>query len=225
MKVIEGTIEEQIDLVEKFVMNNIQRSAWLEEGKTQRTEKWEYPLNALREAVTNAICHRDYESTSNVQVRIFDDRIEVWNPGNLPEGWTIATLKKKHESKPKNPLIAKLFFMIRRIEQWGTGTTEMIKETIKYGLPEPIFEDTKTSIIVTFRKFKFDEGILKELNERQMRAVEYIKAKGKITTKEYIKLTETPLRTARRDLLDLKDKKIIEFVGAAKTGYYRFVAL
>jgi len=63
----------------------------------------------------NAICHRNYESTSNVQVRIFDDRIEVWNPGSLPEGWTVEKLKQKHESVPKNPLIADQFFLIKYI--------------------------------------------------------------------------------------------------------------
>ncbi|MBU4369920.1 putative DNA binding domain-containing protein [Patescibacteria group bacterium] len=222
MKVIDGAIYEQVDLVEKFVLNNIKKSAWLVPGKVERVEKWEYPLNAIREAITNAICHRDYDSSSNMQVRIFDDRIEVWNPGSLPEGWTVDTLKKKHESKPKNPLIAKLFFMIKRIEQWGTGTNEMIRETVKHGLPEPVFEDTKTSIIVTFRKFIFDEEILKELNERQRKAIEYLKTKHKITTQEYVDLVKASIATAKRDLGDLKKKKIIKFIGSAKTGYYSF---
>jgi len=222
MKVIDGVIDEQVDSAEKFVLNNIKKSAWLVPGKVERVEKWEYPLNAIREALTNAICHRDYNSSSNVQVRILDDRIEVWNPGNLPEGWTVDTLKRKHESKPKNPLIAKLFFMIKKIEQWGTGTNEMIWETVKHGLPEPVFEDTKTSIIVTFRKFIFDEEILKELNERQKKAIEYLKTKHKITTQEYVDLTKTSIATTKRDLGDLKKKKIVKFVGSPKTGYYSF---
>lgn len=224
MKVIEGTIDDQIDLVEKFIMNNIKKSAWLTPGQVKRNEKWEYPLDALREAVTNAICHRDYSSTSNVQVRILDDRIEVWNPGSLPEGWTVETLKKKHESKPRNHLIAKLFFMIKNIEQWGTGTNEMIKETVKHGLPEPEFEDTGTSIVVTFRKLKLTEEILKGLNERQRKAIEFLKLHKKLTTSEYQEVINKPLVTAKRDLLDLKKKKIIEYVGSLKTGYYRLVS-
>lgn len=222
MKVIEGTIDEQIDLVEKFIMNNIRKSAWLVPGQVKRSEKWEYPLDALREAVTNAICHRDYSSTSNVQIRILDDRIEVWNPGNLPSGWTVEDLKKKHESKPRNHLIAKLFFMVKNIEQWGTGTLEMIKETVKHGLPEPDFEDTGTSIVVTFRKYKFRDELLDTLNERQKKTIEYLKNKQKITTQEYINLVKTSKVTAKRDLADLKKKKIIRFVGSLKTGYYLF---
>ncbi len=224
MKVIEGTIDEQIDLAEKFIMNNIKKSAWLTPGKVKRNEKWEYPLDALREAITNAICHRDYSSTSNVQVRIFDDRIEVWNPGNLPEGWTVATLKKQHESKPRNHLIAKLFFMVKNIEQWGTGTIEMIKETVKHGLPEPEFEDTGTSIVVMFKKFKLTEEILKGLNERQREAIEFLKLNKKLTTSEYQELVNKPLVTVKRDLIDLKKKKIIEYIGSLKTGYYRLVS-
>jgi len=224
MRVIEGTIDEQIDLAEKFIMNNIKKSAWLVPGQVKRSEKWEYPLDALREAVTNAICHRDYSSTSNVQVRILDDRIEVWNPGSLPEGWTVDTLKKKHESKPKNHLIAKLFFMVKNIEQWGTGTLEMIKETVKHGLPEPEFEDTGTSIVVTFRKYKLTEEVLKGLNQRQREAIEFLRLHKELTTSEYQERINKPLVTARRDLLDLKKKKIIEYTGSLKTGYYRLVS-
>ena len=106
-------------------MKNIRKAAWIEPGKVERREKWEYPIEAIREAITNAICHRDYKIASNVQIRIFDDRIEVWNPGTLPEGLTPESLKGKHESIPRNPLIAKMFFLINEIEQlvlikWST---------------------------------------------------------------------------------------------------------
>lgn len=85
----------------------------------------------------------------------FDDTIEVWNPGSLPDNWTVEKLKQKHESIPKNLLIANQFFLIKFIEKWGTGTNDMIKECLDWGLPEPEFEDTGTSIVVTFRKTKF----------------------------------------------------------------------
>jgi ATP-dependent DNA helicase RecG len=117
-----------------FVLEHTLLSAWLVPGKAEREERNEYPSDAIREAIVNAICHRDYESTGNVQVRIFDDRIEVWNPGSLPEGWTVEKLKQKHESIPKNPLIADQFFLIKFIEKWGTGTIEMVRRCVEWGL-------------------------------------------------------------------------------------------
>ena len=79
----------------------------------ERVETWEYPIDALREAVTNAICHRDYEECSNVQVRIFDDRVEIWGCGSLPEPLTVDDLKHSHRSILRNPLIGKCLFLIK----------------------------------------------------------------------------------------------------------------
>ena len=109
-------------------------------------------MNGKKEAITNAVVHRDYQTTSKTQVRIFDDRIGIWNPGRLPEGWSVETLKQKHESKPFNPILAKMFFLGGYIEEWGRGTVDMIEDTIEHGLPEPEFEDTSTAIVVTFKK-------------------------------------------------------------------------
>jgi ATP-dependent DNA helicase RecG len=111
-----------------------------EDGKIERQEKWEYPPKAVREALANALAHRDYRSSSKAQVRIFDDRVEFWNPGRLPEGWTVETLKEKHESKPFNPLIAKAFFWIKYIEEVGTGTNKIIEWCKDWGIAEPDFE-------------------------------------------------------------------------------------
>ena len=89
MKVFDGDVIGQVNKALNFVLEHTLLSAWLVPGKVEREERNEYPSDAIREAIVNAICHRDYESTGNVQVRIFDDRIEVWNPGGLPEGWTV----------------------------------------------------------------------------------------------------------------------------------------
>ena len=218
MKVFGRNILDQRDDVVEFIKEHIKLHAKIVE--MERAEKWEYPIEAIREAVTNAICHRDYSSTSNAQVRILDDRIEVWNPGNLPSGWTVENLKKKHESKPRNHLIAKLFFMVKNIEQWGTGTLEMIKETVKHGLPEPEFEDTGTSIVVTFRKSKFKEEYLEGLNERQVKAIDYLARHGKITSQKYISLTNVGERTARNDLSAMVNKGLLQKKGKTQGSYY-----
>jgi len=135
--------------------------------KIERQEKWEYPPDAVREAIVNAVCHRDYESTANIQIRIFDDKIEIWGCGPLPEPLTPADLKREHKSIPRNPLIAKCFFLIKYIEQWGTGTNRMIDKCLDYGLPEPLFEEIAGDFVVTCKKSHINNGILKELNERQ----------------------------------------------------------
>jgi len=139
MKVFGGNIINQRDDAVEFVKEHIKLHAKI--VGTERIEKWEYPIEAIREAITNAICHRNYKIASNVQVRIFDDRIEIWGCGPLPNPLRVEDLKKKHDSILRNPLIGKRFFLIKFIEQWGTGTNRIIKECLKHGLPEPLFEE------------------------------------------------------------------------------------
>ncbi len=221
MEVINGTLIEQVERVMNFVKRNLKMEATFDQG-TERKEKWEYPLLAVKEGVANAICHRDYSSNANVQIRIFDDRLEIWNPGSLPKGLTIDKLKGKHESKSKNKLIAKCFFLVKHIENWGTGTNRMIEWCLEHGLPEPEFEDTKTSFIVTMQKDIFTEEYLKSLNlnERQVKAVSYVKEKKEITRKQYEKLNNISKRTAIRDLNEISAKNILKEVGTTDDKKY-----
>lgn len=219
MKVFGGNVFDQRDNAIEFVKEHIKLHAKIVEA--ERAEKWEYPIDAVREAVTNAICHRDYGISSNVQIRIFDDRIEIWNPGTLLNGLTIEKLKGKHESILRNPLIGKCFFLIKFVEQWGTGTNRIIKETINHGLPEPIFEDTQSSFILIFRKYKISDEMLAELNERQRKAIDYLRAYGKITNKEYMQVNPNiTVRTAFNDLSGMVEKGIIKAAGEKKYRYY-----
>jgi ATP-dependent DNA helicase RecG len=139
MKVFGGNIIDQREDALEFVKEHIKLHAEIK--GTEREEKWEYPIEAIREAITNAICHRDYETASNVQIRIFDDRIEIWGCGLLPEPLTPEDLKREHKSILRNPQIGKSFFLIKFIEQWGTGTNRMIEQCLGHGLPEPLFEE------------------------------------------------------------------------------------
>jgi len=222
LRTVDGVVFDQLVETEKFVFNNIALSAWIEEGKIQRQERWEYPPKAIREALANAISHRDYETTSKVQVRIFDDRMEFWNPGMLPEGWTVETLKQVHESIPRNPSVAKQFFWVKYIEEVGTGTNKIIEWCIDWGLPEPEFEFTGTSLVVTLWKSKHNEAYLDTLglNERQRKAINYMKKHKKITSKEYAELFSITDRTARNDLKSLLDKKILIQRGTSKKLTY-----
>jgi ATP-dependent DNA helicase RecG len=127
LKVIEGDIIGQVAEAMAFVRRNTSMAVKID-GKLERTEHWEYPLDAIREAITNAVCHRDYASSGNVQVRIFDHSLVVSNPGGLPSDLTVEDLRKPHESRPRNKLVADAFFLIKYIEQFGTGTRRMIND-------------------------------------------------------------------------------------------------
>ncbi len=105
-KTIGGDAITLLEKAESFIYDHIPMKAWIEAGKLQRQEKWLYPPDAIREALANALAHRDYASPGKVQVRIFDDRLEIWNPGLLPPPLTVEKLKGKHDSIPRNPLIA-----------------------------------------------------------------------------------------------------------------------
>ena len=141
----------------------------------------------------------------------------------MPNGWTVEILKKRHESKPFNPLIAKVFFLMKYIEEVGTGTNKIIQWCKEWGLPEPDFEYTGTSLVVTFRKSRLTEEYLNTLNlsDRQKKAIDFLKDNKKITSKKYADLFRVTDRTARNDLRELINKKIIRRVGTSdKTSHY-----
>jgi len=222
LRTVGGDVFDQLIEAEKFIFNNIALSAWIEDGKIQRQERWEYPPKAIREALANAISHRDYETTSKVQVRIFDDRMEFWNPGRLPEGWTVETLRHVHESIPRNPAIAKQFFWVKYIEEVGTGTNKIIEWCIDWGLPEPEFEFTGTSLVVTFRKSRLTDEYLEQLglNDRQKRAVTHLKERGKIDRKTYCDICGVGKTVAHEELADMVNKELITMVGKGRGVYY-----
>lgn len=113
MKVMGGAVVGQIDQTELFIRDNIAKAAWMPKEMFEREESREYPPEAFREAVINAVCHRDYESSGNVQISISANSLEIMNPGLLPPTLTIESLKRRHSSKPRNRLIADLLFRIK----------------------------------------------------------------------------------------------------------------
>ena len=123
----------------------------------------------------------------------------------------------------RNPLIGKCFFLIKFIEEWGTGTNRIIEWCLKHGLPQPIFEEISGGLLVTLRKYRISEDELKKLNERQREAIEHLKVYKRISRSEYTKLTSCSERTAFRDLEELTKNKIIIRKGKGKTTYYELV--
>lgn len=205
LKVIEGDLVQQVEEAMAFVRRNTSMTAKIEGGALERKEHWEYPLDAVREGITNAICHRDYADSGNVLVKIFDGRLEVLNPGGLPAGLTVDDLRNPHESKPRNKLVADAFFLIKYIEQFGTGIGRMIEECRRAGAPEPQFECRPESFHIVFQKPVSLEARLAglKLSERQLKGIRHAQEHGGITRSEYEKVAGVPAATAKRDLSEL----------------------
>ncbi|MGO1245293.1 MAG: ATP-binding protein [Sphingobacterium sp.] len=146
------------------------------------------------------------------QIRVYDDNINVWNDGTLPAGISSEALKRPHRSNPRNPIIADVCFKGGLIDSWGSGTIKIIDTCKQAELPEPELLEQEGGFSVTLFKNKLTVEQLTKLglNERQLKAVEYVKEKGKITNKEYQELFKVARMTATRDLTELVDKAVFK---------------
>lgn len=139
-RLIEGSLIDQVDEVMDFIRKNI-NVRFVITGKPRRDEIWDYPLDALRESVINAICHRDYADNSDIQLKIHDHRLTIWNPGGLLPEMTIEELyNPNHSSKLRNKLIGQIFYDVGLIERYGSGIQKIIDACKEAGLPAPVFE-------------------------------------------------------------------------------------
>lgn len=116
----------------------------------QRIERYPLPLAALREALLNALVHKDYAGGAPVQIGVYDDQIIFWNPGRLPDDWTVNRLLSRHPSHPANPLLADAFFRAGYIEAWGRGIEKMLRTCREHGVPEPLLEADASGVQVSF---------------------------------------------------------------------------
>lgn len=185
----------------------------------ERMEPLEYPEPALREAVLNSIIHKDHSSTYTF-LRVYDDRLLLWNPGILPEELSVEKLKGEHSSYPRNKNIANVFFKAGYIESWGRGTNKIINSCLEAGLPEPIITEEMGGVSITFLKDIFTEDYLKslDLNERQVNAVLFIKENGKITNAEYQKVNLVGKTLATEELRKMTDTGIVLQSGTKGRG-------
>jgi ATP-dependent DNA helicase RecG len=147
---IHGSLFEQIEKTMDILLTKYLRANIAYEGLT-RTETYDYPEDALREALLNALIHKDYPSGVPVQISVYANMLWISNTGNLPKGWTVENLITKHKSIPANPDIAKTFFRAGYIEHWGRGTVNIINYCKNAGLPVPDF-NFSAGLTVLFKK-------------------------------------------------------------------------
>ncbi len=152
-QVYKGTVFDLVDQAKDFVLSKIDLWVGTRAESTQVPTKYEIPQEVVAEAIVNAVVHRDYTSNASVQVMLFKDRLEVWNPGTLPPTLTLEKLRGPHASIPHNPLIAEPMYLTKYIERMGTGIRDMIQRCRKAELPEPEFRiDGGIFVLTIWRK-------------------------------------------------------------------------
>ncbi len=234
-EVYKTNIFEQIESVQQFFMNNFRKRYEVNPATGQREYEYEWPLLAIREAVANAVAHRDYMISSHISIAAFDDRVEIWSPGRLPEGMTITKLTKYHDSVLRNPAIAEMLYLTKYVETWGTGIKTMHELLKGAGLPEPLYEEIGSSFVVTFKKAEakdrgtstgtlnegLSEGLSKGLNEGLKTLYAEIEKNPGIQAKDLSPILENrPIKTIERQIKKLTELRLIERRGSRKSGGY-----
>ncbi len=203
--------------------------------KLWRIETWEYPETALREAILNAVTHRDYTSVSFFTIKVKDHNLQLWNEGELIAPLSIESLLTEHPSKLRNKLIADVFYRAGLIESWGRGTNKILEDALNGGYVEPQFKVTFGGIQVLFvRKEQAKQGVYTDnggtngginggINDIETIIINIIKENPGIKANGISqKISSHSKRTVERYIKELKGKGVIEYRGSLKTGGYFF---
>lgn len=206
---------------ERFLRDHLPVAGRVVPNLFEREDDPLYPPLALREALANAFCHRDYSiGGGSVGIAIYDDRLEISSSGSLHFGLTVPDLYKPHESLPWNPIIASVFYKRGIIETWGRGTTKMAEMTERAGLPRPEIEEIAGAVIVRFRATRYlpPTRIGHDLTDRQREILDVLASAGAIRLGEILPLLKQGAteRALRDDLNLLRRLKLVGCKGYAR---------
>ena len=203
---------------EKFIRKHLYIGILYNENSFERTDKPSLPILAIREALVNSVCHRDYLLRgSAVTVAIFNDRLEIWNPGKLLPEVTLAELKLPlHISLHRNELLARVFYYRKLIEGWGTGTSRILSLCKEYGLYEPTFSERGEGFLVVF-KFEFRANKLSEREKLILTIINEMEISTRGIKAQLDKREIITVRTLNRDLKHLQELGFVKSLGAGKT--------
>ncbi|MCH9740756.1 MAG: putative DNA binding domain-containing protein [Epsilonproteobacteria bacterium] len=213
-------IDELIIFIRKHLMVE-----YIITGNPQREERYDYPLDAIREIVLNMIVHRDYRDSSDSVIKIFDDRIEFFNPGDLYDDLTIEQLNSNnYKSKTRNKLIALMFKECGLIEKYGSVIERVKKLCKEHGIVEPKLQEIQKGFQVTLYKEKLNEGINKGINEGINEGINslylFIQNNPSLRVSQIAQKLNIPAKTLERWIKQLKDEEKLEYRGSKKTGGY-----
>jgi ATP-dependent DNA helicase RecG len=237
---VHGFLFEQVEKALDLILTKYLRAFIRYEG-LYRIEEFQYPKTALREALLNAVIHKDYSTGIPIQIKVFEDRITIWNDGELPETWTEDMLKKEHTSLPYNPMVANAFFRAGFIESWGRGTVKIIEDCLEMDMNAPIYKAKPTGFMVDFMAKNLTylgEGSLKSSPKstpkstpksfqkiiRERSSVKILKLMSKnptITIPEINILLNISIRGIKKHIENLKNENKIERIGDNRTGYWQ----
>lgn len=210
-----------------FISRHLPIASFFESDRFERMDKPTLPVLAVREALVNSICHRDYSNrSSSITLGIFDDRMEIWNNGKLPANLKIADLKRKHKSEPRNKLIAKVFYDRKYFDGWGTGIIKIFELCRTNDIPEPEFEQYSGGIEIRF-KFRESIGFTKQpepdfseyqLSAHQKNILKILMMGTKMTVGEITESMDNPpsARTVGDDLSHLKKLGLVKLEGVGR---------
>lgn len=228
---IGGPLPDQIRRAEAFVVSNIERSFQLD--GLARSEHPVFPLDAVREIIVNAVAHRAYDiEGDSIRVFIFADRLECYSPGRLPGHVTIDNIL--HERFSRNQAIVQVLADMGFIERLGYGIDRIMRRMVEEGLPAPQFEETAAGFKVTlFRQpwqwqphhpassHTIRDWLAQGLNERQIKAMNFVLDNGRITNSDYSNLCpQVSSETLRRDLANLVERDLLLRVGEKRATFY-----
>lgn len=202
---------------QRFIRDHLPVAGRIVPGVFERIDEPLYPTEALREAIANALCHRDYSIGGGaITVAIYDDRLEIGSAGPLPFGLTADDLTRPHASRPWNPLIAQTFYRRGVIEKWGRGTLKMIQLTENAGWLPPIIAAHRDEVTITFRAIRNPISPLQQLILRALRA------HGPLTLNELMTSIgeDTPMRTIQDNLQALRKTGLVALSGARRASWW-----
>lgn len=222
--IIEGNIIQMADKVMEVLRFKYLHAPIHFEGM-QRIETLEIPDKAFREILYNAIAHKLYSGTS-IQMHVYDDRIEVWNEGLLPEGYTPETLLRRHSSRPRNKNIAFAFFKAGFIDRWGLGYKKIMEGFKEAGMRQPEIEIVDGGVRVTVWRLNAENDVTSmspavspvQLTERQLEIFNLIQDNEQISASEMSSVLSVAVRTIRRDLSEMQEMGIITREGNTSAG-------
>ena len=230
-KEFDGPIQNQVDAAYQYVLEKINMGMQIQ--GIYRQDVYELPTDSVRELVANAVAHRSYLEPGNIQVAIFDDRLEVTSPGMLLNNVSIKKMMEGY-SKPRNPAIANAFAYMKIIEKWGTGIPRIFRECREYGLPDPELIDFDGDFRVNmYRNTAIDysprvndrvnDKVNDRVNEIEEKILKFIDNDPAITITQLSMELELSRKTIAAKLKTLKEKKMIERVGSSRKGYWKIL--
>ncbi|MEM9897263.1 MAG: ATP-binding protein [Bacteroidota bacterium] len=223
--IVQGNLFEQVDKTVDLLLTKYTEAQVRYQGLS-RIEDFTYSEAALREALLNAVAHKDYSSGNPIQIKVYNDRISIWNAGALPPTLTVKRLFEPHPSIPYNPDIALTLFRAGLIESWGRGTIKIIEECKTSGLPSPEFTDEFSGLMVTFYSGVIKgsvKGSVKSSVKSSVKILEMIKAYQDNTKREIDEHIANSDRAPEKQIAKLKNENKIKRIGARRGGHWEVV--